>query len=325
MLKISTVAESTKRPKLILVDDDESVRAAVQRLLAADFEVLAAHSATQALDLLDTNRDVAVVLTDQSMYGMKGLELLGVVESKAPGAVRALITGQIDMSEIAGAINSSRIHRLILKPWNNEYFRVQMMEAMASHSTLREKIELERLAVTDPVTGLKNHRYFQDRLRIETERATRHGRDLSLIMADIDHFKQFNDKYGHPAGDRVLRAAAQRIQDQVRSVDTVARYGGEEFAVILPETPGEGARLVAERIRTSFERERFELPGTEPVTVRVSLGFASLGSFRDLQPAPATGPKAAPVAAFTASTLVTKADENLYRAKGQGRNQTVGA
>ncbi len=296
------------RPKLLCVDDDPQILASVRRLLDADFEVLATPSATEALELVDRHPDIAVVLADHRLKEKSGLELLRDIQTKAPDAVRAIVSGQIDLQEMVDAINSSLLHRFILKPWDNEYFRVQMLEALANHSTLLAKRELEALAVTDPVTSLKNHRYFQDRLRIEVERTLRHGHPLSLAMIDLDHFKQINDIHGHPIGDRVLRTAGLRILDQVRSIDTVARYGGEEFAIIMPDTPLRSAMIVAERIRTAFERHEFQFPNLPPIKVSLSIGLAS-----------------APDEAKTASDLIKIADGRLYQAKRQGRNQTIGA
>lgn len=296
------------RPKLLCVEDDPTVLNSIERLLGRDFQVLSSRSAPEALAKLDENPDVAIVLSDHRLNGMSGLELLEQVRTKTPNAIRAIISGQIDISEMVEAINTSRLHRFIMKPWDNEYFRLQMLEALANHSTLREKHKLEELAVTDPVTGLKNHRNFQDRLRIEVERVGRHGRALSMAMIDIDKFKSVNDRFGHPVGDRVLKAVAFRLLDQVRLVDAVARYGGEEFTVILPDTPFDAAMKVAERIRLSCEKDPFTFPGLPDIPITVSIGVATI-----------------PDHAANAQDLIAKADAAMYQAKGQGRNQTVGA
>lgn len=295
-------------PKILCVDDEPSVLTSLDRILRADFQVLLAPSVEIGLDLLDKHRDIAIVLSDNRMPTMSGLDFLSQVQRANPVAVRALLTASVEISDFVRALNTGLVHRLILKPWENEYLRAQMLESLFTHSTLREKRELERLAITDPVTLLKNHRFFQDHLRIEVERSVRHDRSLSLIMADIDHFKAFNDKYGHPAGDALLKAVSARLLSQVRTLDTVARYGGEEFAFILPDTSFESAKLVSERIRRAFESTPFIGPAPDPTFVTLSLGVAS-----------------SPIHAKTAAELVTIADEALYRAKRQGRNQSVGA
>ncbi len=165
--------------------------------------------------------------------------------------------------------------------------------------------ELERLSVTDRLTELYNHGYFQQRLDEEVHRALRFGHKLSLLMLDIDNFKDFNDTYGHPKGDQVLKAIAAIMRDNMRDMDIAARYGGEEFCAVLPETDLAGAAAVAERIRRQIERQLFAGDQQLP-TVRktVSIGVATL-----------------PNNARTQSDLIEKADQALYRAKHAGKNQ----
>ena len=295
-------------PKLLAVDDDPVILAAVARLMKKEFQILQAGSGEEGLKLLKANPDVAIVLTDYLMPGMSGLELLAQVQKESPDTVRAILSGQIDSTAMVEAINTARIHRLILKPWDNDYFRLQMLEALSIHQTLRERSLLEELSFTDALTHIKNRRYFQDRIKAEAERAIRHGRTLALIMIDIDYFKQFNDKFGHPAGDRLLKNVAKRLSEQVRSIDTVARYGGEEFAILLPDTTLEGAIIVAERMRMSFVKTEVFTESKTTGHIAISLGVATI-----------------PQHASTSVDLIEKADAALYQAKRQGRNQTVGA
>src|SRR5438046_853354 len=121
------------------------------------------------------------------------------------------------------AINMANVHRFILKPWENSSLRLQVQEALIHHKDLGEIERLGKLAITDPVTGLTNHRFFQERLREEVQRAERHSRFLSLIMIDVDHFKSFNDKFGHPAGDEALAKIANHLKIATRIADTVSR------------------------------------------------------------------------------------------------------
>jgi diguanylate cyclase (GGDEF)-like protein len=167
--------------------------------------------------------------------------------------------------------------------------------------------ELERLSVTDRLTELYNHGYFEQRLEEEIGRAERFGHVLSLIMLDIDDFKAFNDTYGHPRGDRVLRSVSDTITSTLREIDFAARYGGEEFVVVLPETDAEGARAVAERIRAGVERLSYAGIGVDP-TVRktISVGVATF-----------------PKHARTGGALVVAADQAMYVAKREGKNAVV--
>lgn len=166
------------------------------------------------------------------------------------------------------------------------------------------------LAANDGLTGLPNRRSFDDVLKKEVRRASRDGRSMSLLMVDVDCFKIFNDTYGHQRGDECLKAVAQAMAGAVhRAGDTVARYGGEEFAVILPNTDGEAAFRVAERIRTAVERLGIRHDGSRAGdVVTTSLGVAT-GHGSDLDP----------------DRLVAAADSALYASKHAGRNRSTGA
>ncbi len=165
----------------------------------------------------------------------------------------------------------------------------------------RGRDELERLSVTDPLTGVWNYRYLQLALEREVERASRFGRPLAVLMLDLDHFKVVNNRYGHQRGSAVLREFAQRIALETRQVDTLARYGGEEFVLILPETGPEGATKVAERICYAVRKQSFGANHEEPVRLTVSIGAA-------VHPAHGTH----------ATTLLRRSDEALADAKRAG-------
>jgi diguanylate cyclase (GGDEF)-like protein/PAS domain S-box-containing protein len=165
--------------------------------------------------------------------------------------------------------------------------------------------QVQRLAITDPLTGLNNRRYFFEAARRELERARRYQSSLSLIMLDIDHFKRVNDTYGHLAGDRVLVAVAARCKEKLREVDISARYGGEEFVFLLPETDVEGARQVADRLRAVVNDTPIDA-GDKKVVISISLGVADLDEeCVDIQ------------------ALVRRADQALYVTKETGRGQVT--
>ena len=169
--------------------------------------------------------------------------------------------------------------------------------------------EAQRLSITDGLTSLWNYRYMNMRLSQEVERAIRFNRPLALLVIDIDHFKQINDRFGHQRGDAILAELANRLVSETRvQVDTAARYGGEEFVLILPETPLEGAMVVAEKVRSSIGETPFGGEGDELINVTVSIGIAVF---------PAHGAKP--------QTLIRAADQALYEAKGRGRDRIVTA
>jgi diguanylate cyclase (GGDEF)-like protein len=183
---------------------------------------------------------------------------------------------------------------------------LRLLEAIAAHAAValgnaRKYEDTLRLSQIDGLTGLANHGHFYKTLELELERARRYGRGLALAMIDIDHFKQYNDRNGHRAGDQALVAVARIIGDRSRTHDVVARYGGEEFAVILPETELEGAHTFGDKLRTAVEG--ISLDGDEPLTI--SVGVAAFG-----------------INITATSQLVDVADAELYRAKSLGRNRT---
>jgi len=166
---------------------------------------------------------------------------------------------------------------------------------------------LAQLAVTDGLTGLYNHRHFHERLALEVERSNRNGLPLALFMIDVDHFKRYNDKNGHPAGDEVLRQVARLLSDGRRANDICARYGGEEFAVVLVDTPKLTAFQVAEKLRQRVADHAFEGAADQPDgRLTVSIGVAAFSED-----------------ASEAEGLVRAADAALYRAKAGGRNCVV--
>lgn len=168
--------------------------------------------------------------------------------------------------------------------------------------------ELERLAMRDGLTALSNRRHFEQTLKAEWGRLAREGKPFSLIMIDVDHFKLYNDRYGHVAGDECLRSVAEVLGHSVfRSCDVVARYGGEEFAIILPDTPPEGAEIVALRALRKVSALNMKHEDNEGQLVSVSLGIATVIPSMDLNP----------------EQLVWMADEALYKAKNAGRNRFI--
>lgn len=164
---------------------------------------------------------------------------------------------------------------------------------------------LKRASLTDPLTGAHNRRGFLASLAEEMERSRRGGHRLALVMLDIDHFKPINDRYGHPAGDAVIREVAKRCMAAARRIDTVARWGGEEFTLLLPDTTLHGALSCAERIRTDIAERQFRGPEGEAIALTVSVGVAELHS-EDR----------------TDDDFIGRADAALYSAKAAGRNRS---
>lgn len=180
--------------------------------------------------------------------------------------------------------------------------RARMHEYLAEIEQFNRR--LEHLSITDGMTGLYNHRYFQDVLSRELKRAERYERPLSLIIFDIDNFKSYNDTYGHSKGDEVIQKIAEIVQKETRAVDLAARYGGEEFVLVLPETSAREARVVAEKVRSLVERHSFWTDERKKVKITLSAGVSEVTEHP-----------------MDKETLIEQADRAMYLAKKKGRNK----
>jgi diguanylate cyclase (GGDEF)-like protein len=246
------------------------------------------------------SRRAPLIVKDLSRdFRFKGLDI-AAIEGKcfliSPLLVEGKVTGLVRICSPQPDIFDSEDQRLL-----------ESLVSLAGLSLENAKLfaETEKLAITDGLTKLLLRRPLLERLEEELRRSAERKSQLSCILLDIDHFKSVNDTFGHPAGDEVLRAIAAILKHNVRDVDFLGRYGGEEFMVLLPETPLEGSRLVADRIRQAVAARPFRLREQDR-TITVSLGVAVY-----------------PQAASEMEGLIQKADEALYYAKEHGRNQVV--
>lgn len=302
-------------PRILVVDDDPLLLRVVGQLLSVHGEVSFATRAEDALRLLGESTP-DVILLDFEMPHMSGTELCRTIKrDPAWSSIPILfVTSNSDPSFEAACFElgaSDYIHKPVRAP--------VLLARVGNQLRLKQMAdELRRVARSDAVTGCANRRVFDEKLLEEWARTRRSGLPLSLALIDIDHFKLFNDHYGHPAGDACLRAFATIVQrGAARSSDLVARYGGEEFGVVLPDTDSVGARAVADHI-LALVHEAMIPHVASPVADRVS---ASVG-ISTFQPSAAfiarrTDPPPAALAAAT--KLLATADKALYEAKRTGR------
>jgi len=226
-------------------------------------------------------------------------------KSRAKYSTKSLLSVPLLIrSEVVGVLNvNNKRNDEVFTAEDQEVLMMLASQAAVAIENARLYEDLERLAITDGLTKLYVPRHFHEELDKELRRATRYQRDLSLLMIDIDHFKNINDTYGHPQGDVVLQELAGLLRRYGRQDDILARYGGEEFVVALVETNEQGAALAAERIRRAVETHEFELDG-QRVPITVSVGVANF-----------------PGDANTKKDLIAHADQALYAAKRAGRNR----
>jgi len=178
-----------------------------------------------------------------------------------------------------------------------------MVATSIANANLHNRVA--QMATTDGLTGLFNHRYFQERLSERIDEARRHPTRHSLVLVDIDHFKKVNDSYGHPIGDKVLKVMSRLLKENVRTIDLAARYGGEEFVLVLANTRLEGAKKLADRIRKQASKLKFDADG-KTFKVTISMGVATF-----------------PDDARNKQALIEHSDQALYHAKENGRNRVV--
>jgi diguanylate cyclase (GGDEF)-like protein len=238
--------------KILVADDEEEFR----RLLSRRAERLGlvvdqASDGKKALEAVQSNRYDLLIL-DIYMPGASGLEVLKVGRQGDPDLQAIVMTAYATVNNAIEALRAGAYDYLV-KPLDSlEAFDLALKRAVGFRELLRENRrlfeEVQRLAITDALTGLYNRRKLDEALELELERVRRYGRSLSTIMIDLDNLKHINDEYGHPAGDEVLKQVASVIQSQVRRIDIPVRYGGDEFLILLPEASLKDATILAERI-----------------------------------------------------------------------------
>ena len=256
-----------------------------------------------------------ILLTDWEMPGMDGAALCRRVrEAQLPGYVYILLlTGHGSSDHVVDALGSGA-DNFIRKPVDpaellahvNAGWRIVQLE----RSLRAANEQIRQLMVTDALLGTYNRRHLDEELVNEVERARRYGHCLSAVMADLDRFKNINDRYGHTVGDEVLREFASRARAAIRQgSDWIARYGGEEFAIVLPETPLAGATATAEKIRAILQATPV-VTSAGPLKISASFGVAALTPSSDSP-------------ALCSAALLRRADEALYRSKLAGRNRVM--
>ncbi|MBW1804251.1 MAG: diguanylate cyclase [Deltaproteobacteria bacterium] len=239
-----------KAESMLIVDDDDFLRETLEELVATlGFSVESASNGAAALEILE-NRTFTFLLTDMKMPGMDGLELIQAANEQFPGISMIAMTGYSEGYKYVDVINAGASD-FIKKPFELGELEAKLRRIIVERNL---RVELNRLSITDSLTGLFNQRHFYTRLKEEVLRANRQNRSLALILLDLDNFKAYNDAHGHLAGDDILKNVGQLITQSIRvGVDSGYRYGGDEFAVILIEADLSVARGISERIQSALK------------------------------------------------------------------------
>jgi two-component system, cell cycle response regulator len=302
---------------ILLADDDPTSRRIVETALRTlGHECHTVEDGTRAWDAFQT-RQPDVVISDWVMPGLTGLQLCRNIRAHQNGNYTyfIMITSQSGRDQLLEGMTAGADDYLV-KPFDPDDLQARLIAAgrvtALHHQLAHQRSELERLndelttiARRDPLTGLANRRALQEDLELLEARVHRYGHCYCMALLDVDHFKAYNDTYGHQAGDRILQTVAAVVTEQSRKGDALYRYGGEEFLCIFPEQSLASGTVAAERIRVGVERLAIPHVDSPRGVLTISAGVATLDTF----------------STRSASELLKEADEALYRAKQLGRNR----
>jgi diguanylate cyclase (GGDEF)-like protein len=301
------LATSAEQIRILIADGDPVSRRRLHAILSSwGYDVTSVSDGRDALREIEGPEPPDLAILDWSMPKVDGLQVCRAVRDRAAGPyIYTLLVTPHDAGDHVAAGYETGVDDYITKPFDARQLQARVrcgarivrlqQQLIDTREQLREK------AMRDPLTGLVTRDAFLEICDKEIVRARRQGTPLAMMMADLDHFKSINDRYGHLAGDDVLREAAARLKASFRAGDTVGRYGGEEFMALIVGCAKEDALALAERFRESVSREPFETSAGR-LAVTTSAGIAIVGNMD------------------TSWTLLKAADEALYRAKAAGRN-----
>lgn len=295
---------------ILVADDSMVVRAVLRRQLETD-----GHTVVEAVngeEAIDACREYHpdVILLDVEMPVLDGHATLARLKAdpQLKDIPVVFLTGRVDTADVVNGLRLGA-HDYLRKPFEANELMARVSAALRTkwlQDELRARnAELDRVSRIDMLTNIYNRRHLDEHLRAVISAARRHDRSVGVLIVDIDHFKNVNDEHGHLAGDAVLREVAARLQQAMRTEDALGRWGGEEFLAVLTDTPPEGVRVMAERLRQVVAAAPFTLDDGSQIRVTVSVGHTN--------------------GREDAEVLVHRADDALYVAKAEGRNRVASA
>jgi diguanylate cyclase (GGDEF)-like protein len=326
--KIKKLEKEGKKNTIMLVDDNVELLKEINSLLSGDYEVITAVDGREALDLvknMERPGRIALIISDQGMPGLTGMELFERLIKIIPHTKRILLTVVDDKEFILKSIN--KIYDYVLKPFEPGEFKFIVKRAVDAYELHQE---LVKASIIDYLTGLWNRRYIVESIKHEIARVDREyenwkrgqseqlssKNNLCFMMLDIDYFRSVNNKHGHHAGDMVLKQLGEILRKNCRESDTVGRWGGEEFLLISCPISREETLDLAERIRESVEKHHFNVrDGLPPLHITCSIGFSVYPFLTSLHHTPRE---------HNWEELINIADIALYTAKKSNRNAWVG-
>ncbi len=298
------MSKAMKRQNILIVDDLRTNALALAGILKTDWDIQTALDGPAALEMAGGDSAPDIILLDIKMPGMDGYEVCRrLKQSPETRDIPVIfITAMDGQEDEAFGLELGAVD-YITKPINAPIVKARVKNHLALQQARAElalkNIELEQLAARDKLTGLYNRRKLDESFAVEVSRAARYGRPLSVILLDIDYFKDVNDTHGHPVGDAVLIETSERLREALRTSDIPGRWGGEEFLIICPETNLKTAVQLAERLRQNYAAREFPSAGC----LTASFGVAAHHKGRSTE------------------DILLSADEALYLAKNGGRNR----
>jgi diguanylate cyclase (GGDEF)-like protein len=287
--------EKIEKPKILIIDDEINILKALKRELKALYNVEIFQDPYKAIESIGSVQ-YHVVISDFSMPIMSGIDFLRKIKLISPLSKRIILTGQADLNIAVRCINESNIFKLLLKPWDKDTLKQTLEESINDYEVIRNiKLKSE----FDSLTEIFNRGTGVDKLKFEVERSKRYNTPLSLLMFDLDHFKNINDRYGHHIGDEVLKEVSAYVSSTIRKSDIFFRYGGEEFIVIFSNLGLEMAIEISNRLREGISKLSFSIEGLK-ISISGGVSQYSLNSYTD---------------------MINEADEKLYKAKSSGRDR----
>jgi len=292
-----------KTNSVLIVDDDTTNIMALTHILSPEYSIYAAKNGQDAIETAAEHLP-DIILLDILMPEMDGYEVLAALKraDKTRAIPVIIVTGldSVENEEKGLALGAADY---ISKPFSPTVVKLRVQNQIQILNYIHI---IENLSLVDQLTGLANRRCFDERLQLEWGRAIRTETPISVLIFDLDHFKNYNDTYGHMQGDKVLQAVAKLFANELkRSVDFIARWGGEEFIALLANTDGDGALDIAERIRRDVENAAIPLADGQATKITVSIGINAQ----------------VPASSASMEAFVQHADEALYTAKKEGRNR----